>query len=99
MIECKFKVLFLHGHFYLLLPVRHPLKKRLPLIGTESIAAIAALDPGARVPFTIYFPEGTVAEVGVNCTSVLNKHLLCIANGKEKVQDVTKVNPLCSHPR
>jgi putative transposase len=76
---------FRHGKFYLVLPFRRPLKKRLALIDTKSIAAI---DPGVRVPFTIYSPEGTVAEVGVNCTRVLDKHLQRIANGKETVRDV-----------
>ena len=84
-LECDFKVLLRHGKWYMLLPFRRPPKTRSTLAGVESIAAI---DPGVRVPFTIYSPEGTVAEVSVNCTRVLDKHLRRIDRGKEKVQDV-----------
>jgi transposase len=94
-VECDFKVLFRHGGWYLILPFRRPLKTRSSLANVDvdvdvDVESIAAIDPGVRVPFTVYSPEGTVAEVGVNCncTRVLDKHLLCIANGKEQVQDV-----------
>ena len=84
-VECDFKVHFRHGNFCLILPFRRPPKSRVPLPRVESIVAI---DPGVRVPFTVYSPEGSVAEIGVNCTRVLDKHLRRIDKSKAHVRDV-----------
>ena len=84
-LQCDFKVHFRHGEFFLILPFRRALKTRPRRLDAE---AIAAIDPGVRVPFTVYSPEGTVAEIGVNATKVLDKHIQRIHRGRARLADV-----------
>jgi len=84
-VQCDFKVHFRHGKFYLILPFRRPPKKRVPHIDQEPIAAI---DPGVRVPFTVYSPTGSVAEVGTNSQRVLDKHIASIDSGRQRLRAV-----------
>ena len=56
-VQCDFKLHFRQGKFFLILPFRRPPKKRFARIEVE------AIDPGVRVPFTVYSPEGSVIEV------------------------------------
>jgi len=84
-VQCDFKVHFRHGKFYLILPSRRPPKKRVPRSDQEPIAAI---DPGVRVPFTVYSPTGSVAEVGTNSQRVLDKHIASIDSGRQRLRAV-----------
>ena len=84
-VQCDFKVHFRHGKFYLILPSRRPPKERVPRVDQEPIAAI---DPGVRVPFTVYSPTGTVVEVGTNSQRVLDKHITSIDRGRQQLRAV-----------
>jgi putative transposase len=46
------------------------------------------VDPGVRTPFTIYSPQGSVAEIGYNATKVLDKLINRIARRKKRLQQV-----------
>ena len=58
-------------------------KKRSP-----SAEAVAAIDPGVRTPFTVYSPQGTVAEIGVNAAKVLDKLHRRIKRKKKRLKEI-----------
>lgn len=90
-----FKVHFRHGKFFLLLPERRAPKVRRRNADAE---AIGAIDPGVRVPFTVYSPEGSVLEIGATdenfkksashgrpLNTVLDKQLRRISRTKKRL--------------
>ena len=86
-LTCDFKLHFSKGSFFLAIPSRRPPKAIPSRLGTEHVAAV---DPGVRVPFTVYSPEGSVAEVGTNAREVLDKLLGSIDRGRQRMRTVLK---------
>ena len=80
-----FKIHYNFGKFYLLLPETRPVEARVRIPDAE---AVVAVDPGVRTPFTIYSPQGSVAEIGYNATKVLDKLLNRISRRKKRLQQV-----------
>jgi transposase len=81
-----FKVHYRHGKLYLILPERQRPKVRERVLGGGE--AVAAIDPGVRTAFTVYSPEGSVAELGTNTPRVLDKLRRRIDRAKTKLRTI-----------
>ena len=84
--EKDFKIHYRFGKLYLLMPVQRKLEFKDRLSSAE---AVAAIDPGVRVPFTVYSPQGSVVEIGVNSAKVLDKLHRRIKRKKKRLQDIS----------